>query len=104
MIEISVVVEMFNVGVESDVTADEALGSLGAQDYPPEQVKTLLRGVLNKITLTRSRTGDVSACLGYEIPIEGRDKVASPSRTELSRPTLTARRILRLTRRERRAA
>jgi hypothetical protein len=30
--------------------------------------------------------------------------VASPSRTELTRPTLTARRILRMTRRERRAA
>ena len=74
------------------------------QNYPAEQVKDLLRGVLNKITLTRSSTGAVSACLDYEIPIESRDKVASPSRTELTRPTLTARRMLRMTRRERFAA
>ena len=51
---------------------------MNVQDYPPEQVKTLLRGVLNRITLTRSSTGAISACLDYEIPIESRDMLASP--------------------------
>jgi hypothetical protein len=48
------------------------------QDYQPDQVKNLLHGVLSKITLSRSSTGAVSACLDYEIPIETGDKVASP--------------------------
>ena len=48
------------------------------ENYPPEQVKNLLRGVLSKITLSRASTGAISACLDYEIPIESRDMLASP--------------------------
>ncbi len=41
-IAISVVIEMFTATFESDVTVEEALDSLGEQDYPPEQVEFLM--------------------------------------------------------------
>lgn len=41
-IAISVVIEMFTATFESDVTVEEALDSLGEQDYPPEQVEFLI--------------------------------------------------------------
>jgi glycosyltransferase involved in cell wall biosynthesis len=42
MVAISVIIEMFHADVESDVTVEEALGSLEEQDYPPEQVEFLI--------------------------------------------------------------
>jgi glycosyltransferase involved in cell wall biosynthesis len=42
MIEISVIIEMFTGQIESDVTVEEAFGSLGTQDYPPEHVELLI--------------------------------------------------------------
>jgi glycosyltransferase involved in cell wall biosynthesis len=42
MLAISVIIETFNGEINSDVTVEEALGSLGQQDYPPEQVEFLI--------------------------------------------------------------
>jgi glycosyltransferase involved in cell wall biosynthesis len=41
-VAISVIIEMFNAEVGSDVTVEEAFGSLGTQDYPAEEVEFLV--------------------------------------------------------------
>ena len=40
--QISVIVETFNAGFDSDVSFKEALASLGAQEFAPDQVEYLM--------------------------------------------------------------
>ncbi len=68
----------------------------------PAVLHQRVRDVVERVVLCPD-TGTLA--VHYALPAPPAVRVmASPSRTELTRPTLTARRILRMTRRERRAA
>ena len=82
-------------------------------DLSDPDFEDLLSFVRNGLLDDRSRPNSLCALIPEAVPsgrpllvFEGCHErvVASPSRTELTRPTLTARRILRMTRQQRRAA
>ena len=63
------------------------------------KLRAQLRAVVERVVLDPD-----TAALAVYYTLPAGQVVASPSRTELTRPTLTARRILRMTRQQRRAA